>query len=206
MKKSEALALVRIELHEATANLWTDNDLYALMDAELRTLPKKSVYKEEVWKGTTELKRDEYPLPTGTRHIEKLEFNEGSDTDPCWVEDIDYDVYGNVLYLSFLPTNEKKFRVRLKKSFTAVSTLGSNDNLDVPDSVIEVLIKGTALRAFGNIMAYFIDASNWDYVAKPDGISMNQVQNWFKQVKDDYNEALALARTVPKPKCINLLG
>lgn len=210
MIKSAFLSLVREKLDELATDLWTDQQLYDFGDEELRTLPAKRVYKQEVWDCQTakdlngNFVRD-YPLPTGTIQVEDVQINESSiqdDYNPM----VGWETFANVLTLPYRPTMVSNLRIKIQKSFTPLSSLTDGQSLDIPDSKVEVLVLGTVLRAYSKLMGYFVDLKNWDYNAKPDGISMTQVQSWIRDLKTEYSEILAAVRFMPKPRYINLTG
>jgi len=206
MIKSVFRTLIRNKLNETTADLWEDGDLDDLADEELRTLPAKNVYKEEVWDSKTAVNIKEYPLPSGTIKVEKVEINFSSSSVPDYQVQNGCDTFANVLYLPLRPTSVTDLRIWIKKSFTQLSALGESDPLDIPEEKIEVLVLGTVLRAYSKLMGYFVDLKNWDYNAKPDGISMQQVQSWTRDVKADYKDVLAAVRFNPKPRFIDLIN
>jgi hypothetical protein len=207
MIKSDFRILIREKLDEATAELWTDAQLDDFADEELRTLPAKNVYKEEIHEGSTVVDKKAYPLPTGTIKVEKVEVNESnstSDDDYCEIKG--WDTFAGNLYLPNRATSVYLLRVWIKKSFTPIADLDENNPLDIPDSKVEVLVLGTILRAYSKLMGYFVDLKNWDYNAKPDGITMQQVQSWVRDIKTEYKEILGAVRFTPKPRFIDLIG
>lgn len=206
MIKSAFRTLVREKIDETTADLWTDAQLDDFADEELRTLPAKNVYKEEIWNSYTAANVKEYPLPTGTIKVEKVELGDLPSNSVDYSELNGCDTFAGVLYLPYKPTAVTDLRIWIKKSFTLLSSLTEGQTLDIPDSKIEVLVLGTVLRAYSKLMGYFVDLKNWDYNAKPDGISMQQVQSWIRDVKAEYKEILSAVRFTPKPRFIDLIG
>lgn len=206
MIKSVFRTLVRDKLDEATADLWTDSQLDAFADEELRTLPAKNVYKEEIWDSKTAVDITEYPLPSGTIKVEKVQLNCSSSTIPDYQDQNGCDTFAGVLYLPQKPTSITDLRIWIKKAFTPLASLTDNQPLDIPDAKVEVLVLGTVLRAYSKLMGYFVDLKNWDYNAKPDGISMQQVQSWIRDLKTEYTSILGAVRITPKPRFIDLIN
>jgi len=207
MIKSAFRTLIREKLDESTADLWTDTQLDDFADEELRTLPAKNVYKEEVWESNTVVDKRTYPLPTGTIKVEKVEINDLNSTNEDDYNEIKgWDTFAGNLYLPQRTIAVYPLRLSIKKSFTPIADLTEGQALDIPDAKIEVLVLGTVLRAYSKLMGYFVDLKNWDYNAKPDGISMQQVQSWIRDIKTEYKEILSAVRFVPKPRFIDLIG
>jgi len=206
MIKSDFRTLVRYKLDESTADLWADTELDAFADEELRTLPAKNVYKEEIWDSKTVENITEYPLPSGTIKVEKVQINYSSSVIPEYQDQNGCDTFANVLYLPQKPTAVTDLRIWIKKSFTPLASLTDDQTLDIPDAKIEVLVLGTVLRAYSKLMGYFVDLKNWDYNAKPDGISMQQVQAWIRDCKEEYTKILNAVRFTPKPRFIDLIN
>lgn len=205
MTKSEFLAQVRRKLYEDTADLWEDTDLYAFADEELRTLPRKNIYNEEIWKLSTEIDKDEYQLPTGTYKVDIVKNDEAyPSTPPNWVKQEGWTVYAGKLFLDLPADRVEPMRIYIRKSFTPITSLAVGDTINMGDDQLEVLVLGTVVRAYSALMGYFVDLKNWDYNAKPDGISMNQVQNWITTLKAEYMDAIRYAKKSPQPRDIDL--
>lgn len=207
MIKSDFLALVRIKLYEkstAVTKFWEDADIYALADEELRSLPAKNIYLEEIQK-TTVTDDKEYGLPSGTFKVESVEYNNGTTTKPDWIPVVGgWDTFANTLTFTSAFSTGSEVRIKIKKSFTPLSTLATGDALDISDYQIEALVTGTVLRAYSALMGYFVDLQNWDYNAKPDGISYPQVQVWTREIKNEYLDVVRNVKKTPLPRFINL--
>lgn len=204
MTKAEVRTEVRRRLYETTADLWSNTDIDAFVRDEIRALPFRNIYKEEIWETDTVVNQEDYTLPSGTRKVEKVQFNEGTASVPDWDDQAGWDVFGGVLYLQDKPTLVKTMRCFLRKEFTDPSTQDDGDTIDVPNDKIEIVILGATLRAYQTLMGYFVDLKNWDYNAKPDGITMGHVQSWIREVKLEYLEVIKNLKTVPRPRFINL--
>lgn len=204
MLKSEVRTEVRRRLYESSADLWANADIDAFIRDEVRNLPFRNVYKEEIWEVDTVVNQEDYTLPSGTRKIEKVQFNEGTASDPDWDDQTGWDIFGGALYLTPKPSSIKSMRVFLRKEFTDPSTQVDGDTIDVPNDKLEIVFVGATLRAYQTLMGYFVDLKNWDYNAKPDGITMNHVQGWIREVKLEYLELIKQLKTVPRPRFINL--
>lgn len=206
MTKAEVRTEVRRRLYEASADLWTNADIDAFIRDEIRTLPARNVYKEEIWEISTVVDQDDYTLPSGTRKVEKVQFDEGTSTEHDWQDQEGWDTFGGVLYLGAQPSEVETMRVFLRKEFTDPSTQSDGQTIDVPNDKLEIVYIGATLRAYQTLIGYFVDLKNWDYNAKPDGITMQQVQNWIRDVKVEYLEVLKNLRTVPRPRFIDLVN
>lgn len=204
MIKSTLLARIRRKLYENTADLWQDVDLYDFVQEELSSLYAKNVYKEELYTTSTVVNQIDYQLPVNTYKVDRVEFNEGTSTVPDWDTQAGWDTYGTTLYLQVAPTEVKSMRLHLRMPYGDLPSLASAD-IDIPDSRVEVVVLGAVLRAYQSLMGYFVDLKNWDYNAKPDGISMSQVQGWIRDVKQDYLDVLKTLRRVPVPRFIDLV-
>lgn len=204
MTRSDIRTLVRDYLNEATADLWTDATLNRLINEEIRSLPKKNIYLEEIHTASTVVDQYDYTLPSGTVKVELVERNVGTTSKPDWQEVKGWDNYAGALYLRSRPTTVWTMRIHIKKKFSELSD--DVTAIDIPDDKAEVVVWGTVVRAYKALMGYFVDAKNWDSVAKPDGIGMPQVQNWLIMAKTEYKEVVNLYRTVPRPREINLVG
>lgn len=201
--RSDIRSEVRDNLNETTADLWTDAQLNKYIRAEIRSLPRKRVYLEEVWSTNTEVDKIEYPLPSSNFKVESVERNWGTSSQPDWQPVGGWDQYGNTLELSFRPVEVFTMRIKSQMRFTDLSDDVTTS--DIPDDKMDIVIWGTVVRAYKALMGYFIDAKNWDAIAKPDGISMNQVLNWLMEAKKEYKELLQVYKTSQRPRDINLV-
>lgn len=201
--RTDAITEIRDNLYEASADLWTDAQLIKHLRAEIRGLPRKRIFLEEIWSVPTEENRRDYSLPTGTFKIELLEKNIGTSDIEDYQEMKGWDMYANTLWLPYRPGHIFTMRAHLQKGFTDPS---SDITLDVPDDKMEVVIWGTCVRAYRQLIGYLLDAKNWDSIAKPDGISLNQVVTWLRDARAEYKELLNTYKSVPRPRDINLVG
>ena len=205
MTKAELRTEIRRRLYESAADLWSNDDIDAFARQEIMSLPAKNIYKEEIYSTTFVADQEDYLLPTNAFKVEKVEINYGTSTVPEWIKlDSGWDHYAGSLFFSPVPTTTETFRAFIKMDFTDLDTYTDNQEIDVPENKIEVVILGAAKRAFSSLMGYFVDLKNWDYNAKPDGISMTQVQTWIRDVKEEYQEALRYAKKSPQPRFIDL--
>ena len=205
MTKAELRTEIRRRLYESAANLWSNTDIDAFARSEILTLPAKGIYKEEIYSTAFVVNQEDYLMPTNAFKIEKVEVNEGTALTPSWCKwDNGWDHYAGSLWFSPPPSRVETFRVFLKMNFTDLDSYTDNQEIDVPEDKMEVVILGSALRAYSALMGYFVDLKNWDYNAKPDGISMNQVQTWIGAMKEEYMEALRYSKKVSQPRFIDL--
>jgi len=202
--------LVRRKLYELdavgtpAADLFTDTHIDANINAELRILPSKNVYNEEIHTTPQVVDQLDYQLPSGTKKVELVEKNMGTTTDPDWKEIKGWDNYGGAIYLPQKPKDTKNLRIHIKKTFTELATAAQECELD--DDKTDLLVLGVALKCYQDLMGYFVDAKNWDSTAKPDGITMRDVRAWYNDLKVEYIDLLRTIRTSPRPRFIDLVG
>lgn len=202
--RSDIRTEVRDNLYETTADLFTDAQLNRCIRRVIRRLTRQNIYLEEIHTTTTGIDQLDYVLPTGTLKVELVQRNWGTAAKPDWQEVKGWDNYGGVLYLSERPTVTWTLRAHLIKAFTDLADDVTTS--DVPDEKMEVVVWGTTLEAYKLLMGYFKNAKNWDAIAKPDGVSMNQIVNWMREARDMYKELVRLYKTVPRPRDIDLVG
>ncbi len=201
--RSDIRTSVRYYLYEDTADLFSDNQINQAISDTLRELPKKGVYLEDTYTTTTIINQLSYTLPTNTFKVEKLEINNGTATQPDWDPMAGWDQYNNALYLRTLPYTADTIRVHIRKKFTDLT--GDSTTTDVPSDILEVLYSGIVYRCYTMLIGYLVDAKNWDSIAKPDGISLNQVANWTGMAKKRYDELINTHKRFPRPRDINLV-
>lgn len=194
---------VRDTIDESVADLWTDARLNKFIASEIRGLPRKGIYLEEIWEVSTEQNKRDYPLPDGTYKVELVERNYGTASVTDYQEVKGWDNYGGALWLDTRPVDVWTMRIHIRKAFT--TPVNDVDNLDIPDEKMEVVVVGAAIRAYRMLMGYLVDAKNWDTVSKPNGISMPMVQSWIRDLKADYLDLIKTFRTQPRVRDINLV-
>lgn len=202
--RSDIRLEVRDAFYEASASLFTDAQLNRFIAQEIRSLPRKRIYLEEIHTTSTVVDQLDYVLPTGTIKVELVERNFGTSSQPQWDEVKGWDTYGGALYLSVRPSTVWTLRAHIQKSFTVLS-----DDLttsDIPDDKMEIVVWGTVCRAYRGVMGYLRDEKNWDAIARPNGIEFNQVQSWYRDARQEYKEIVATYKTVPRPQDIDLVG
>jgi len=204
MTRSDLRTSIRDYLYESTADLWLDAQLNRWIDQEMRAMPRKGVYSEEIYSTTQVVDQLDYALPTGTYKTELVEINTGTTDKPYWIEAKGWDNYGGALWFKSRPTYAYPMRVHVRKSFTILTD--DVTATDVPDPETEVLIFGVAKRAYKAILGYFVDSRNWDTIAKPDGVSLNQISNLYQQSKLDYDDSIKTYRKYPRPRDIDMTG
>lgn len=202
--RSDIRTEVRDEIYESAADLITDAQLNRAISREIRSLPRNGIYLEELHTTSTVVDQLDYVLPTGTYKVELVERNWGTASQPDWQEVKGWDLYGTALYLLGRPTVVWTMRVHVRKSFTVLSD--DSTSSDIPDEKVDVVILGVAVRCYRYLMGYFKNAKNWDAIAKPNGISMSQIQSWYRDIKSEYEKMIALYKTVPRPRDIDLVG
>lgn len=195
---------VRDNIYESVADLVTDAQLNRMISAELRGLPRKNIYIEELRTSTTVVDQLDYSLPTNTYKVELVERNWGTASQPTWEEIKGWDNYDDALWLKERPSSAWTMRIHIRKGFTVLSDDVTAS--DVPDDKMEVVIFGVVVRAYKMILGYFLDAKNWDAIAKPDGVSLNQILNLYREAKEDYKDAVNKYKTSPRPRDIDLVN
>lgn len=195
---------VRDDLYEATADILTDLQLQRAIKREIRSLPRKGIYLEELWTTSTVQDQFDYTFPSGTLKIEQVEINIGSSSVPSWEELKGWRMYAGALYLGERPSQAWTMRVHIRKAFSDLTD--DTTSSDVPDEKMEVVIQGVLCRAYKMILGYLKDAKNWDAIAKPDGISLRQILEVYQEAKKDYRDMLNNYRSFPVTRDIDLVG
>ena len=204
MVRSDVRADARAYLYETTADLFSDSDLDIFVNMELRSLPRKGVYLEQLWEEDTVVDQQDYSLPSGTYKVEKLEMNYGTSSNTDWQEILGYNQFAAALWLPFKPDSVKTMRIWIRKTFTVPTD--DVTAMDYPDEKREVLALGVALRGYRQLIGYMVDQKNYDSIIKPDGITLNAVRGWVRELTVDYNSALNSFRTIPQPKFMDLVN
>lgn len=205
--RSDIRTRVRDYLHESVENIWDDDHLNRYYLEELRSLPRKGIYLEEIWSDTLDADTDYsngITVPTGTFKVEAVERNDGTSSEPDWNEIKGVDNYAGAIFLPYTVRTDEQIRMKLKKHFTEVTD--DITALDVPDDKTEVLVWGVVVRAYKELVGYFRNSKSWDSVTKPGGVELYSVQAWFRDAKTEYNDAVKLYKTVPRPRDIDLTG
>ena len=195
---------VRDAFYEDSADFFTDAKLQRFLKQEIRSLPRKGIYLEELWTTSTVVDQIDYTLPTGTYKVELVERNVGTAAAPDWDEQKGWDQYAGALYLVARPSTIWTMRIHARKAFSDLTD--DTTNSDIPDEKMEVVIWGTVVRAYKALMGYLKNAKNWDAIAKPDGVSLTQIQAWLRDAKQEYKELVQSYKTFPKPRDIDLVG
>lgn len=193
------------ELSSETRRLWTDDQLNRWIVEEIHSWFGKKIYKRAVYEGTTEENATDFELPEGVISVEKIEIDTNDGAAPAnWQEVVGWRRVGAQITLRDALLGGYPIRLILQKQYIAPSADGPS--LEITDAEVEVLVHGVALRAYRALMGYFVDAKNWGTVAKPDGVSFNQVQNWYRIAKEDYKEMVKNNQKTPWAKDIDLVN
>lgn len=203
MTGAEIITEIRRLLYEASADLWTDADLIAHANAEIRHLPYKGIYKEELWTTSKVSAQQDYELPTSTFKIEYLEENGGTTDNPDWQEMRGYDFYGGALWLPAPASDTRTIRAWISKAFTEIANDATES--DIPENKIDIVIYGAAIRGYQQLIGYLVDAKNYDSIIKPDGITMNAVRGWIMELEAHQKRMLDVIRGVPRPRSISMV-
>lgn len=204
MVRSDIITRVRDYIYEDTANVFTDTQLQRFFLEELRALPSKGVYKEEIWSTTLVVNQQSYTLPTGVVKLEKFERNDGTSSYPAWNPLGGYDVYNNALYLDWLPGTADSVRGLLRMKFTDVND--DTTALEIADDKSEILVWGIVVRCYKAIIGYKNNSKSWDSVTKPGDISLSSLQNWLRDAKQEQKDLIKQYATVSRPRSIDLVS
>lgn len=201
--RSDLRTRVRDYIYEGTADLVTDTQLNRLIAEEVNSLPSKDIYLEYLWSFSTADKDIDYPFTTGVFKIEKIEINDGTSSDPAWVDFKGWDVFDNTIYLNFTPSGSDSLRAFTRKAFTEPTD--DTTALDVPTDKLEVVVWGVVVRVYKLLIGYFRQAKNWDSIGKPDGVSLSSLQGWLRDAQTEYNKLIEQYKTVAMPRDIDLV-
>ncbi len=205
--RSDIRQEVRDNIQEAsgvTGAIWSDTLLNRHITREIRSLPKKDIYLEELWTTTTVANQYDYVLPTGTEKVESVERNDGISDIPDWTEINGVDNYAGAIYLPYRPTKADTIRIKIKKQFTVPT--GDTTALDVPDDVCEVLVWGVTVRCYKILIGYLRGSTSWDSVTKPGDLQISSIQAWLRDAEKYYQDLIQEYMTVPKPRDIDMVS
>ena len=203
MTGNEIIAEVRRLLYESSADLWTDADILAHTNAEIRQLPYKGIYLEQVWTTPKVDAQQDYALPDNTYKIEVLEENTGTASNPDWQTMRGYDFYAGGLWLASPATDTNTMRAWISKSFTEIAA--NTTESDIPENKLDIVVYGAAVRAYQQLIGYLVDSKNYDAIVKPDGVSLNGVRAWITELKSYQKLMIEEVRGVPRPRFINMV-
>lgn len=189
-------------LAEEVADIWSDDQLNRYFLEELRSLPRKGIYLEQLWTTTTIANQQDYTLPTGTYKVESTERNDGSSTYPDYNPISGVDNYAGAIYLPYMPSDGEQIRIKIKKKFTEIAD--DVTALDVPDDKTEVLVWGIVVRAYKQLVSYYRSNKAWDSVTKPGGVDMYAIQQYLRDAIQEYKDLVKEYATSPRPRDIDL--
>lgn len=201
--RSDIITRVRDYLYEATADKFTDAQLQRFFLEELRALPSKAVYLEQIWSTTLVQNQQSYTLPANIFKVERVEINYGTASVPDWEKIDGWDNYSGALYLSFLPSSTYTLRAFLRMKFTDITD--DVTTLEIDDDKSEILVWGIVIRAYKALIGYLKGDLSWDSVTKPGGISVSVVQAWLRDAKQEQKELIQQYATSPRPRDIGLV-
>lgn len=205
--RSDLRTEIRDNIQEAsgiTGAIWSDILLNRHITREIRSLPKKDIYLEELWTTTTVQNQEDYTLPTGTHKVEKLERNDSTSAVPYWNEIKGYDTYAGALYLPYLPGSSETIRVHIKKQFTVPTD--DVTAVDIPDDTCEVVVWGVTIRCYKMLIGYLRGSQSWDSVTKPGDLQIAFIQNWIRDAESYYKDLIKLYARIPRPRDIDLVS
>jgi len=202
--RSDIRTRVRDYIYESVADIITDTQLNTLFLEELRSLPAKGIYLEELWTTSTVENQEDYTLPTGSFKAELVERNEGTTTAPRWVPIVGVDNYAGAIYLPYLPSTTESIRIKVKKKFTEVTD--DSTALDLPDDKTEVLVWGIVVKAYKILIGYYRNDKSWDSVTKPGDVGLSSLQAWLRDAKSEYKDLIKMHASISRPRDIDLVG
>jgi hypothetical protein len=202
-KRTDLRGYVRNYLYEATADLFTDAKINQALDEAMIELPRDGINNQEIQETTLIVDQLDYALPTGTDTVEEVEINLGTSAKPYWKGMQGWDVYADSLWLSARPSRADTIRIKIRKEFTVLTS--DLTDTDVPDNKIPVLTCLAAIKCYEMFIGYFVDAKNWDAIAKPDGVDMTKVMAWIRELKTKYDNMKMKFKETPKVREINLV-
>ena len=208
--RSDIRTEVRDNIQEAsgvTGAIWSDALLNRHITREIRSLPKKNIYREETWTQTLDPTQDYTSgivLPDGTEKVESVEKNDGTSTYPDWNEFKGCDFYSGALFLPTRTMTSTEIRVKIKKAFT----VPTDDvvALDIPDDMCEVLVWGVVIRAYRILIGYLRSSTSWDSVTKPGDLQITVIQSWLRDAKKEYQDLVQQYAFSPRPRDIDLVN
>lgn len=195
------------ETSGVTGGIFTDDVLNRAIASEIRGLPSKDIYKEELWQvslvPTTDYS-DGIALPDGTVKVEGIERNDGTATYEDWNPLSGVDNYEGAIFLPYTVTSAQDIRVKIKKAFAVPAN--NTDQVEVPEDKMEVVIWGVVIRCYRMLLGYLRGSQSWDSVTKPGDLSIPVVTVWLREAQDHYKEIVQQFATSPRPRDIDLVG
>ena len=206
MVRSDLRTEIRDNIQEASGAsnaIWSDTLLNRHITREIRSLPSKEIYLEQLWTMSTVANQIDYSLPTGTVKVESVERNDGTASLPQWYELNGWDNYAGALYLPYTPGTSESIRIKIKKAFTVPSD--DVTALDIPDDKTEIVVWGVTIRCYRILIGYLRGSVSWDSVTKPGDVQITVIQNWLRDAEKYYKELTQLYMTHPRPREISLV-
>jgi hypothetical protein len=189
---------------ESTSGIWTDVMINRAIKQEISALHRKGIYSREKDTSDTVVDQFDYTFPSGCYKIDLVERNWGTSAKSLWQPELGWYQNDTALYLGSRPTISYSMRISFRKKYTVLT-----DDVtisDIPDEKMEVVIIGTELRCLHRLAGYLGNTANWDSISKPDGVTINTINNYIQTVKKEYLDAIQTWRTSPPVKEINLVG
>lgn len=191
-------------MYEDVANIFSDDQINRFYAEETRSLPQKNIYLEEIWETNAVQNQQEYSLPTGVVHVEKVEINLNGSIPERWDEINGVQKFGNSIFFPFLLTNSNDvIRIYVRKQFQVITD--DESELDIPDEATEVLVWGMVLRGYKRLVGYYRNSKNFDSVTMPNGVTLSVIQGWMRDAKTEYRDLLDQYSAQGKPKDIDLV-
>lgn len=208
--RSDLRTEIRDNLQEASGidgAIWSDDLLNRHITREIRSLPAKDIYDEDIYTVTLDPTidySDGISLPTGTVKVEAVERNDGTSSFPDWIGISGVDNYNGAIFLPYRVHTAVSLRLKIKKTFTVPTD--DVTALDIPDDKCEIVAAGVTLRCFKMLVAYLFKSISWDSVTKPGDVQVSVAQNWVRDAKKEYDEVIRNYRTEPRPRDIDLVS
>ena len=201
--RSDLRGYVRNYLYEASADLFADAKINQALDEAMTELNVDGVYTQAIFENTLVVNQLDYALPTGTVEVESIEMNVGTSDNPEWKTMHGWEVYAGAYWLSVRPATTNTVRLKVRKRFTLLTD--DVTATDVPTDKIPILTCLASIKCYEMLMGYFVDAKNWDSIAKPDSVDMTKVIAWIRELNTKYQRMRMKFRETPKAQDINLV-
>lgn len=205
--RSDLRTEIRDNLQEAsgaTPQIWSDTLLNRQIAREIKSLPTKDIYLEQLWTTTLVVNQQDYTLEDGAIKIEKLERNYGTDDIPDWQEIKGWDTYAGALWFDSLPSKADTIRAHFRKHFAVPSD--DVTALEIADDVCEVVVWGVTVRCLKILIGYLSKSISWDTVTKPGDLSIPAIQSYLRDAQAEYKRLVQQYARVPKPRDIDLVS
>lgn len=198
---------VRDRLAEDTASssgIWSDAQINRFIAQEIRSLHRRGIYSREKDTTNTVVDQYDYTFPSGCYKVDMIERNWGTSDKPLWEPVDGWSQDDSALYLGARPMISWVMRITFRKKYSVLTD--DSTSSDIPDDKMDVVVLGSTIRALQRLAGYLGNVANWDSISKPDGVSINSISGLLAVLKKEYRELVAMYKTVPDVREINLIG